>query len=167
MHLQVLRKVLQPDAISTLVFLLDLGVFQVTPSSHKAVDLVVEPLNGRRNCEGSFELVDSFLVFVFRWQHAVWDIDVLRISRVNHGRVSDSDCFEGHGARGESDGNDFATPTVATYTPGLDVGVILFEFFNELGDLCSCLLRGASCLEELAYFLLLVFVGRRKPIFEA
>jgi len=132
------------------------------PSSHKAVNLVREPLDNVLSLDALLPLGDRLLVLILGWKHGVWDGDTRSITGVYHGRVACGGSLEWCARlRGEVD--DLAAPAETDDTPFLDVAVLALDLLQDFGDALDSLWWCTCGLEELAELLsLLVLLNVRR-----
>lgn len=166
-HLQVLVEEVQQDAISIHVVLLDVLVLEVTtvshirililsqplisnsPSSHKAVNLVIVPLDNVLGLDAFLPLLHGFLVLVLAGQHGNRNADTRSIVGVDHGRVTGG-CGLEDSVLLRRQVHNLAAPAEAHDGPGLDVLVLALDLVNDFGDAADGLGGCASGLEEFA-----------------
>jgi hypothetical protein len=157
--LQIIVEEGEGDLVPSLVFLEDGRVGQVCARGHPAVDLVREGLDVLRYLEVGLVLLDVVRRLVLGRQNAHGDLDLLRVGRVQHGRMALDRGLE-LGLLACDERGYLATPAVAQDTPAADVWIALRRFLDDFLDLWQVQGGSGLGLEEVAE-LLSLFAGVR------
>jgi hypothetical protein len=157
--LQIIVEEGEGDLVPSLVFLEDGRVVQVCARGHPAVDLVREGLDVLGYLEVGLVLLDVVRRLVLGRQNAHGDLDLLRVGRVQHGRMALDRGLE-LGLLACDERGHLATPAVAQDTPAADVWIALRRFLDDFLDLWQVQGGSGPGLEEVAE-LLSLFLGVR------
>jgi len=111
--LRVLVEEVEHGLVTALVLLLDLGVLQVRPGRHEAVDLRRESLDVVGHLQVGLESFHIFGRLIPGGDHQERHIDVLGVIGVNHGRVSLSSSLEELVVGADRQSGDLSAPTEA------------------------------------------------------
>ena len=155
--LQLITEPVQQNLVPTLILLLHALLLQITPCSHKAMHLIIKPLDDMIRLNVLLPIIHVILALILTRQHHKRNRDTLGIIGVHHCWVTRRGRLELRVLARKQVG-DLAAPAVPHDAPGLDVLVLLLGFADDLGHALERLGWCGLCLEELAEELLLLFV---------
>ena len=87
-------KEVQQVLVSLFVGSLDVVLLKISPSCHKAMNLVVEPFDLVRDFQSLLVLFNRLFIFVLGWYHEHGNGDVGSVLGVDHRWMTGGGCFE-------------------------------------------------------------------------